>query len=191
MANNTSAQPLKQPLNFKEIPEIPASLIDIFIRSVGLRIKYDLPSFGAVLIRQGCVLAKQHAVNLFDKIFDDTYDISTDDFDNSNIMMVHRDSLAKNAATVHLTTHGSALGAIMINPITYATDAEFTRDKPNMTFDIFENGELAGRHPTLALRSTIYQNDVLIFDDSQLHAFKPLTADRTAEATYFFKMQPE
>jgi hypothetical protein len=177
-------------VTFVDVPEVSPNDLDSVFRGIRLRRRLRLPSFGAYVLRQG---GREVAMNCLERLSegrgtDTVYNTVSFGGDQPDGRL-HRDRGVKNDATIHLTTSGAADAIVLAGLIHYEptpTSTEELDQAFRATAELYNTGTLDhGVLPRRSLRTTLEANDVLIFDHTQLHAFRSLGDNRQSIALFF------
>ncbi len=175
-------------LEFVEPPEVKASDVAKVLRLIRFRKRWGRSSFGARVVREGGQATFDEIGRLLQGPAPEDFNLLRDrDYGPGGGGPLHRDSDKINDVTEILVKAGE-LEAIVLAGSTYG-------DIPNVaglvhprfngeTDELFSKGLFRGASPSRSYKTTLKEDDVIIFDHSQTHAFRSITEDRFSTSRY-------
>jgi hypothetical protein len=173
-------------LQFRDVPEEQPADLERLVKRVYARRRQRQPSYGAFILRG----VGEQGIN------DWTALVSRQEVERSELRRspfnkrsgedteVHIDNGIRNDMTAHLTHIGSIEAIVLPGAKLIMGGA----DRKVATNHLFEDGQLDTKAltvPTTAYKTTLHDNDLLIFDHTQPHAFLTNSDERFADAYYF------
>jgi|GEM_PF-2884248 len=196
-----------EPITFTHVPQITQRAVPELIARLGVRQRKpraSAESFGALVIREG---GPELAERLLKRL-PGTGVVDWAEFKDP-IAELHSDRLPTargESVTAHVTLHGKVEVAVLVGPLKaeYAEENRVVEypagvvheSKDIMTERLFDESVLCldavqlAAQPMRALRATLDQGDILVFDDRQMHAVQSLSAERLSRAYYLLPAQP-
>lgn len=169
-------------IEFQQVPLIgTAEIEDTYRRILYLR-RFPLgPSFGAFVVRRwGPENARSFAERFYES---DSDDINITTFSPKEEKGLHKDSGARNSVTTHATFEGEVDAIVLVGSnidILHPLSPEDTERV--FDYGLIDPGRVAT--PILSLRTHLEEDDVMILDHTQPHAFRSTTYPRYSEG-YF------
>ncbi len=172
-------------VNFEPVEDFDHDQIPELLDAIGKARRGKRQSYGAYAVRGVSIQELESCMNCMFST-KRTQERESDEWGGVKGTQIHTDTGSRNSVTLHHTVAGSVEAAILVGSkysgfigdvIPYHDVAEY----------LFERGQIDSDQlspPTQALRTTLNEGDLLIFDHSQPHIFRDQTDARRSVSYY-------
>jgi hypothetical protein len=174
-----------QPLEFVPIPEVSADQIGETIREISRYRAECLPSYGAFVIRSAGFDVALSCINLFGELTGKSGHSTTKIEGLRSTLHPDPDTEKRiNDMTAHVTVEGSTEVIVLVN-----SRYNFGQDDDGNQFarELFASGQYDGPQPAIAYREHLQSDDVLLFDSTELHAFRQTSDIQRVSHAFFYE----
>jgi hypothetical protein len=170
------------PIEFTPVPEIDESQLNCVFAMARFRRRHQMRSYGAFVIRDATMLTVQTGLSLLRAMQEPGRRLTSHPFTQEADIPIHTDPAPMNNVTLHSAEAGSSEVIVMTNSLLAPVN-----NKADVTAQLYDNNLLdqyALSLPSEAYRTSLNEGDLLIFDDTQPHAFRSLTDERVSRGYY-------